>query len=59
MVEWDSLLDIPEWIAIINKNEYQYINNQLKNKYCQNKIMQQEPRIFIERSSLLFVKRRK
>ncbi len=59
MVESDLLLDTLELVAIINKNEYQDINNQLKNKYCQNKIEQQEQRICLERSSLLFMKRRK
>jgi hypothetical protein len=54
MVELDSLLDILEWVAIINKNEYQDINNQLKNK-----INQQEMRICLERLSLLFMKGRK
>ncbi len=49
MVESDSLLDIPELVAIINKNEYQDMNNHLKNKYRQNKIEQQELRICIER----------
>jgi hypothetical protein len=59
MVESDSLLDTLELVVMINKNEYQGINNQLKNKYCQNQIEQQELRICFERSSLLFIKRRK
>ncbi len=59
MVESDSLLDTLELVAIINKNKYQDINNQLKNKYFQNKIEQRELRVCLERSSLLFVKRRK
>jgi hypothetical protein len=59
MVESDSLLDTLELVAKINKNEYQDINNQLKDKYCLNKIEQQELRIYLERSSLLFMKRRK
>jgi hypothetical protein len=59
MVESDSLLDTVELVGMINKNEYQDINNQLKNKYCLNKIEQQELRICLERSSLLFMKRRK
>jgi hypothetical protein len=59
MVESDSLLDTVELVAIINKNKYQDINNQLKNEYCQNEIEQQERRICLERSSLLFMKRRK
>jgi hypothetical protein len=57
-MESDSLLDTLELVAIINKNKYEDINNQLKNKYCQNKIEQQERRICLERSSLLFTKRR-
>ncbi len=59
MVESDSLLDTLELVAMINKNEYQDINNQLKNKYCQNKIEQQDLTTCLERSSLLFIKRRK
>jgi hypothetical protein len=31
-MESDSLLDTLELVAMINKNEYQDINNQLKNK---------------------------
>jgi len=38
MVESDSLLDTLELIAIINKNEYQDINNQLKNKIDQQEL---------------------
>ncbi len=59
MVESDSLLDTAELVAIINKNEYQDINNQLETKYCQNEIAQHELRICLETSSLLFMKRRK
>jgi hypothetical protein len=59
MVESNSLLDTLELVAIINKNESYEINNQLKNKYCQNIIEKQERRIYSERSSLLFMKRRK
>jgi hypothetical protein len=59
MVESDSLLDTLELVAMVNKNKYQDINNQLKNKYCQNKIDQQELRICLERSGLLFMKRKK
>jgi hypothetical protein len=59
MVESGSLLDKLELVAMINKNEYQDFNNQLKNKYCLNTIEQQELRICLERSSLLFMKRRK
>ncbi len=59
MVESDSLFETLELVVMINKNEYQDINNQLENKYRQNKIEQQELRIYLERSSLLFMKRRK
>jgi hypothetical protein len=59
MVESYSLLDTLELVAMINKNEYQDMNNQLKNKYCLNKIKQQELRICLEKSSLLFTKPRK
>jgi len=38
MVESDSLLDTLELVAIINKNEYQDINNQLKNKIDQQEL---------------------
>ncbi len=55
----DSLLETLELVVMINKNEYQDINNQPKNKYFQNKIEQQELRICLERLSLLFTKRRK
>ncbi len=58
-MESNSLLDTLELLVMINKNEYQGINNQPKNKYFQNKIEQQELRICLERSSLLFMKRRK
>jgi hypothetical protein len=59
LTEWDSLWDTLELVAIINKNEYEDISNQLKNKYCRNKIEEQELRIGLEGSSLLFMKRRK
>ncbi len=50
-MESDSVLETLELVAMINKNEYQDINNRLKNKYCQNKIEQQEQRSCLERSS--------
>jgi hypothetical protein len=59
MMVSDSLLETLELVVMINKNEYQDINNQPKNKYFQNKIEQQELRICLERLSLLFTKRRK
>ncbi len=41
MVESDSLIGIVELVTITNKNQYREINNQLKNKYFENKIEQQ------------------